>query len=467
MKQWLADVRLWIGVLFLVRLYHLDLPPTDIHSYRQGLTLGTAKCFLEVDWNIFAPRTILSDSRPGYEVMEFPLLNYCIFLLWKVFGEAHWVFRLLGISVASAGLWHFYKIARRFLQENGALAATVLFGTSICFMYARKAMPDVFSLSLVLASVSIGWDYLEKGGRWRLPVFSVLAGAGLLSKIPAASAMVLLLAPYFDRRIAINRKIWLTVFGAVAVAAMSAWYFVWIPWAEKAHQHTWFFRLPLRQAWFELWIKASRYTEDRFVPDALQSRGAYVFVVLGIFFIFYRKNVRLFGVWLAYSAIFLVFMLQVGIVFCSHEYYVIPYTPMMGLLAGWGLQQTVKHQGLFLLILFLLAAEAIWWKREDFFPGAPEAPYGRLREIVDKVVPPGSKVLTVGKSEPDPAMHYMTGRRGWSERKRALDTTWLNGEATVGLDYAIVYRAYTADSLRYPTVYEDPDFRVYKIKKTR
>ena len=460
------DVRVWIGVLFMVRLYHLDLAPVDIHSYRQGLTLGTAKCFLEVDWNIFRPRTILCDSRPGFEVMEFPLLNYTIFLLWKVFGEANWVFRLLGIAVASLGLWHFYKIALRFMLPKGALASAVLFGTSICFMYARKAMPDVFSLSLVLTGISIGWDYLEKGRWWRLPLFAFFAGAGLLSKIPSAAAMVLLVVPFFDRRILLSRKVWFALFGALAVGAMSAWYFVWIPWAEQAHHHSWFFHLPLRQAWYELWIKASRYTEDRFVPDALQSRGAYVFLVLGIFFVFFRKNYALLATWLLYSALFLVFMLQVGIVFCSHEYYVIPYLPMMALLAGFGLQQTLKHNGVFLAVLLALAVEAVWWKRGDFFPGAPEAPYTRLRAIVDQVVPAGAKVLAAGKSEPDPAMLYNSGRLGWSERRRALDTTWLNGEATVGLHYAIFYKTYLpVDTLPYPVLYEDSDFKIFKIKK--
>lgn len=460
------DVRVWIAVLFVARLYHLDMAPTDIHSYRQGLTLGTAKCFLEVDWNIFQPRTILCDSRPGFEVMEFPVLNYAIFLLWKLFGEAYWVFRLLGIAIASMGLWHFYKIALRFMWSKGALAATVLFGASICFMYARKAMPDVFSLSLVLTGINIGWDYLEKGRWWRLPLFALLAGAGLLSKIPSAAPMVLLVVPFFDRRIAIDRKAWLAVFGSLAVAAMSAWYFVWIPWAEKAYEHAWFFRLPFRQAWYELWIKASRYTEDRFVPDALQSRGAYVFVVLGIFFAFYKKHYALLSSWVLYSAIFHLFMLQVGIVFCSHEYYVIPYVPMMALLGGYGLQSTLKHNGLFLAVLFVVMVEAIWWKRGDFFPGPPEQPYTKLRSIVNQVVPADAKVLAAGKSEPDPAMLYLCGRRGWSEQRRARDTSWLNGEAGVGLHYAIFYKTYLpADSLPYPVLYEDADFKVFKIKK--
>lgn len=51
--KWLFDVRLWILVLFLIRLENIDLAPLDVHSYRQALTLGVARNFLEWDANIF------------------------------------------------------------------------------------------------------------------------------------------------------------------------------------------------------------------------------------------------------------------------------------------------------------------------------------------------------------------------------------------------------------------------------
>ena len=209
-------------MLFIIRLEKIDLAPFDTHAFRQSLTLGVARNYLEWDWNLFAPRTILCDSRPGFEVMEFPVLNYAIFILWKVFGEHNWCFRLLGLVVASVGLWHLYRIFQRLVPERAALAGTVLFGTSVAFIYARKAMPDVFSLSLVLTGVSLGWDYLEKGKNWRLWTFCAVTALGLLSKIPSATAMTLLLWPMLDRNIALKRKGMLTVAGVIAVAAMSA-----------------------------------------------------------------------------------------------------------------------------------------------------------------------------------------------------------------------------------------------------
>lgn len=466
-KTLLFDVRLWILVLFLIRLENIDLPPFDAHAFRQALTLGVARNYLEWDWNLFAPRTILCDSRPGYEVMEFPVLNYAIFLLWKVFGEHNWCFRLLGLVVASVGLWHFYRIVRRLVTERAALASTVLFATSIAFIYARKAMPDVFSLSLVLIGVSLGWDYLEKGKNWRLWTFCAVAALGLLSKIPSATAMTLLIWPMLDRSIAPKRKGMLVVAGTIALAAMSAWYFVWIPWAEKQYEHHWFFRLGWEKAWNELFVEAWKDTVERFYPIAMQSKAAFWLCVLGLAGIIWERNWRLLGIFMLYSAVFLVFMLQVGKVFSGHEYYVIPYVPIMALMAGRALSHLVQNDWLFWVVLAALASFAVYLKKDDFFIPWQDQKFLKLEQITNSVVPPGEKILVITHPVNLPTMMYAAHRRGWAEAdlSRGANPAYLDGEATVGLHYAIADRTKLTDSLPYPKLYEDNDFQIYKIKK--
>ncbi len=464
LTKWLFDVRLWILVLFIIRLENIDLAPLDVHSYRQALTLGVARNFLEWDANIFQPRTILCTSGQGFEVMEFPVLNYAIFLLWKIFGEHNWCFRLLNLVVASFGLWHFYRIARRIVNDRAALAGTVLFGTSIAFIYARKAMPDVFSLSLVIMGVNMGWEYLEKGKSWRLIAYTLATALGLLSKIPAAAALVFLVLPFFDRKIEWKRKLWFSGGSVIALAAMSAWYFVWIPWAEVEYHHGWYFRLGFERAWHELFVEAWVYTKERFYPIALQSGWTYLFLVSGMVLIIKEKQYKLLLIWFLYSAVFFYFMLQVGKVFSGHEYYVIPYTPIMGLIAGYGLSSLIDNKWWYITVLAFLAGMAIYEKKEDFFIPYPDQKFLKLERITDSVVPKNAMVVVRG-SEPDPCMLYSAHRRGWSEGDRVRDTNWLNGEATVGLQYAIIDRTKLADSIPYPMLFEDNEFRIFKIKK--
>lgn len=466
LTRWLFDVRLWILVLFLVRLENINLPPLDEHAYRQCLTLGVARNYLEIDPNIFQPRSLLCDSRPGYEVMEFPVLNYSIFLFWKLFGEHNWCFRLLGLIVASFGLWHFHQIVKRWVDARTALAGTVLFGTSVAFIYARKAMPDVFSLSLVLIGISIGWSYLEKGGWWRLPLFTLITALGLLSKIPSASALVLLILPVFDPKILLKRKVWLTTAGIIAIIAMSAWYFVWIPWAEKEYQHGWYFRWGLSNAWHQVTVDKWEDTKARFYPIALQSRIAFFFFLAGLVMMFVKKQWKLAINWTLYSLIFIVFILQVGEVFSGHEYYVTPYAPIMALVAGYGLSNLIKNQWLFILVLTIMAVEAIHWKKSDFFIPWQEQKFLKLEAITNSVMSKDDKILT-SDGDGNPKMMYLAHKRGWTEhrKERLFDKAWLDGEATVGLHYAVIERFKIQDSLPYPVVYEDNEFSIYKIKK--
>lgn len=65
----------------LIRLENINLPPLDEHAWRQSITLGVARNYLEWDTHFFHPRTVICDSRGGIQAQEFPLFNYCIFLL--------------------------------------------------------------------------------------------------------------------------------------------------------------------------------------------------------------------------------------------------------------------------------------------------------------------------------------------------------------------------------------------------
>jgi len=106
-----------------------------------------------------------------------------------MFGQENWCFRLFNLLVASVGLYYFDKIARRLTDTRSAWAATVIFGVSIAFMYARKGMPDVFAVSLALMGVHFGWQYIEdkKMRSWLL--FVLFTAVGLLCKMPASCVL--------------------------------------------------------------------------------------------------------------------------------------------------------------------------------------------------------------------------------------------------------------------------------------
>jgi Dolichyl-phosphate-mannose-protein mannosyltransferase len=182
----ITDIRFWLFVFFVIRLETINIPPLDEHAWRQCITLGVAKNYLEVDATFYEPKTVICDSREGILAQEFPILNYLIFILWKIFGLHNWIFRLLVLTVSTAGLFYYYHLIKRLFNHNVSQAATIVFSVSVAFMYARKAMPDVFAISLCIIAIEFGYRYLESKKIKDLLIFIVLLTLGLLSKMPAA-----------------------------------------------------------------------------------------------------------------------------------------------------------------------------------------------------------------------------------------------------------------------------------------
>ncbi len=463
LKLWLFDIRFWILVLFLIRLENIDLPPLDEHAWRQTITLGVARNYLEWDANFFHPRTVICDSRGGIQAQEFPLFNYCIFLLWKVFGVHNWCYRLFNLIVASFGLFAFSKIARRLTDEKASLFSTVIFGVSVAFVYARKGMPDVFAVSLVLIGVDWGWRYLEEKKPWQLVPFFLFSALGLLCKMPAACTFALLAVPVLLAPFSARERLHTGLVASLAVAVMALWYFGWVPWAEKEYRFPLFYPQGIKEGWQQL-VDMRDDTLSRFYPVALTSTIAFLFFVIGLVTMFRKKNRALILTFAGSTGLLFILMLKAGATFSGHVYYIIPYVPMMSLLAGYGMQQVIKSWVVQIIILIAIATEAIYFHKTDFFIRWQEKKYLKLESITGSVVPKDSRVLVNGRNG-SPTMMYFTHRLGWTVDDRMKDSQWLDGENTVGLNYVIIDRSMWKDSLPYPMLYEDNEFRIFKIKK--
>ncbi|MBK7182117.1 MAG: hypothetical protein IPH89_03890 [Bacteroidetes bacterium] len=82
--KWISDIRFWILLFFVLRLYGITQAPIEIaHNWRQTFTNLVARSFLEVDANILYPKAPIYGNNTGVVGTEFPLLNYFIFWFQK------------------------------------------------------------------------------------------------------------------------------------------------------------------------------------------------------------------------------------------------------------------------------------------------------------------------------------------------------------------------------------------------
>ncbi len=102
-KLLFSDVRFWILLFFVIRLFNINAPIFDSHHWRQSDGYAIARNFFEIDANIFFPRVDHAGNLTGIMGSEFPIMNYLVFGLYKLFGVDWWQGRLLNLVVSSLG----------------------------------------------------------------------------------------------------------------------------------------------------------------------------------------------------------------------------------------------------------------------------------------------------------------------------------------------------------------------------
>ena len=457
---------LWVILLFgLIRLYGITNPPLEVpHAWRQTTVAMAARNFYEVDPNIFYPRIDISEDLTGITGMEFPLLNYLIFLVSEVFGYTHWYGRLINLIVSSLGCWFFYRLLRKYFNENISFYATFILVVSLWFCYSRKIMPDTFSMSLILMGMYYGSNYLEGKGRsgWQLVGYLLLALLGLLSKLPSGYLMVLFVLLLFSKSVPLKRKLVFVIASMVVVVPVAWWYFHWVPYLVEEYGLWHFFMgKGILQGAKEL-VENWNDTLAHFYDNALKFIGFGVFL-MGLVFCFVKKERLILRVLGLSFAAFLLVMMKSGWTFSHHDYYVIPFVPVMALVAGFGVA-SVGNPKLRTVLLLAIALENVLNQHVDFRIREDHRPILRLEEVFDGFSERTDLIAINSGQNPTPM--YFAHRKGWVATNEQLsDPAFVTDLQQRGCKYLLVLkRAYGTDlQLEYSKVFDDENYTVYAL----
>lgn len=329
----IKDIRFWILAFFLIRLIGITNPPLEIgHNWRQTTVTMVSRNFFEIDDNIFFPRIDIGGEKTGITGMEFPLLNYLIYLIAKIFGYQHWYGRLINLVVSSIGLWYFYKLLLKYFGKATAFYSTIVLAVSIWFQFSRKIMPDTFSMSLIFASIYYGINYLENTDNRKTDLKNIIAyfflmTLGVLSKMPCGYLLVVFVLFIFNTKIALRRKTVFVIVSILGAIPVLFWYFYWVPYlVDKYEFHHFFMGKSLSSGVKEIWENLG-LTLSRFYDTALKYIGFGVFV-FGLILSFVKHEKKIIWVFSLSFAAFLLIIFKAGFTFSHHNYYIIPFAPM-------------------------------------------------------------------------------------------------------------------------------------------
>lgn len=459
----LTDIRFWIMLFFVVRLTGITQPPLEIaHNWRQTTVTMVARNFFETDANIFYPRIDIAGEKSGITGMEFPLLNYLIYLVSLIFGYDHWYGRLINLLVSSAGVYAFYVLVKHMKSKRLAVFASLIVLCSLWFTYSRKIMPDTFAVSLVLIGLHAGYSFLHKPGRyWLLAVSFTALSAGILAKLPAAVLLAVIPFLGFGSQWEMKKRVLLAFSVAFALLPAAWWYFYWVPYLNTHYGLTHFFMgkdlLTGTAELLERWpLTASMFYETsiKFIAFGAFISGLILMIL---------KREKLFLLLFVFSLVaFVVIMMKAGETFTRHSYYMIPFIPVMAVVAAYAIAM-IPNRKIAWVIIGLIMLEGVLNQQHDFRIKPQEMALLKLETVLDQLGARNDLVVINSGEYPTPM--YFAHRKGWVEdNSRIADSSYIADLNSKGLKYIIVLKQVfgTTMPLDYMKMYDADEFTVYK-----
>ena len=459
----LLDIRFWIVLFFLVRLIGITDPPLgSSHNWRQATVTMVARNFLEIDNNIFYPRIDIGGSDSGITGMEFPWLNYLIYLVSLVFGYDHWYGRPIVLIVSCFGILAFHRIVHRHATPRIAFLAMMLLLSSIWFSFSRMIMPDVFSMSLILIGLHYGSVFLfDRAKVAPLALFVLFTMLGALSKLPSAYLLIVLVIPLLDARIETRRQLSLAIATVIALIPAGIWYFHWVPMLVRTSGLDHFFMgKDLSQGLDEL-IANAGLVLHRFT-DGLKYLGLVAFLI-GIIIAFKERKKFLVAILSLASIGFFFVMMKAGFTFAHHSYYIIPFVPIMALIAAFALDR-IRDRRIMFVLLIAICVESILGQLHRFKIDPDQRALLQLETDLDRFSDRSDLILINSDAVPTPM--YFAHRKGWIEANATIaDPAFLSSLKAEGLKYVVILKKSFGSpiELQLPIVLENEHYRIYEI----
>jgi hypothetical protein len=460
LKSLTKDIRFWLIFFFAIRLFGITHAPLETgHNWRQSLTNMIARNFVEVRANLLYPMIDMAGEKTGIIGSEFPFFNYLIYLVSEVFGYEHWYGRLINLLVSTVGIYFFYLIVKEIVDRRAAFSSTLLLTLSIWFAYSRKIMPDTFSVALVLIGLYFAISFVKKGGALKLSLFFVMTTLGMLCKIPALALFGLVSLVLLVRGIPLSRKVQLLSASFVGFLIVCAWYFYWVPHLLETYKYQLYFPKGFVEGVKEI-IPLWKKLLERFYFNAFYSYAALVCCLAGVVVLLKSQRKLLQLGFALVCLVFAAFIVKTGSVFPLHNYYIIPFVPVMALLGGLFLAKIpAKFQYALLLVI---GVESIANQQHDFFIKEEKLYKLGLESAVDQSVPKNSLIIINGG--PSPQDIYFAHRKGWTVTNEELSNqSKIDSLAALGAQYIVVDKTFRGEGLNDPNYTELYNGEYYQI----
>lgn len=470
----------------LVRLYRIDSPLLDWHSWRQADTASVSREFVDNGINFLVPTyhdisNVPSglDNPQGYRFVEFPIYNAIHAAVYKhigILGFESWG-RLISIVASAFSVFFIYALVKRYASSEAGLFAGLFYGLlPFSIYFGRVILPEPLMTMSFLAAIYFFQCFAdvtrENHAVFSKILFFVLAAffaavALLLKPFAGFFLIPLAVIAYQAWGLSLFRHWQLYVFVLLSLLPLGLWRWWMMRYPEGVPTNLWLFNgggIRFTGAYF-YWIFAER------IGKLILGYFGAGFVVLGFLTIMQkdwlsplRKSRSLVFLAFVFSALIYLFVVARGNV--QHDYYQIPIVPAVCMLMGLGAAFLWSPGKVYsriatriILVLFTVFTLVFsWYYVRDFF-NINNPNLVLAGQAVDSLTPKNAKVIALYGG--DTSFLYQTKRSGWSSMQNPLPEM-----IKKGAEFLVIVNPNTEDlnlANEYEVVVSRPEYLLLKL----
>lgn len=424
---------------FIVRLYRLNSPIADWHSWRQSDTSAVSRYFVTHGFDILHPHfedlsNIPSgkDNPNGYRFVEFPLYNITQAGLYSIFGmlslEA-WG-RIVSIIASSLSTIFIYLlVARHSSKTIGLFSAFFYAFIPYDIYYGRTILPDTSMAMAVLGGIYFFDIWIEKMKEsksrsthwvWFLISLVFTASSFLLKPYALFFVLPMVVLAYNRWGIGFFKKWQLWIFLIISVIPLSLWRTYITQFPEGIPASAWLFNgngIRFHPAFFR-WIFFDRLT--RLI-------SGYFGILILLFGVLKVNKLREWLFFVSFLASSLLYITTIATGNVQHDYYQILIMPSVAIFYGIGsyflYRWTVKKLpvGKIVLVVLVLGLFGYGWNTVKDYFNINHPSIVTAGDALDLIAPKDAKVIAYVEGEQgDTSLLYRTKRQGWPSLEKSF-----------------------------------------------
>ncbi len=411
---------------FGVRLYKINNPLGDWHSWRQADTASVSRIYLDQGVNLLFPKYYdISVAQTGFfnpqgfRFVEFPIynvLNVVLFRAFPKFSLEEWA-RLISIVSAVATTYIVYLIGRKYVGKWGGILSAFFYAfIPFNIYFTRVILPEPMTVFFGTLSVWLFSQYIDRNSKANLFASAFSFATAMLLKpyiIFYCLPMIYLAIKKFGIKNIFKQYSLLIAFDFALIP-----FLLWRIWMNNYPQgipfFTWAFNgnnIRFRPAFWR-WIFGERLG---YLILGIWGLVPFIYAVLR------KKNtfIKMFGL-----GMFL-YVSVVATANIMHDYYQTLVVPAVALIVGsgtvmlWGAVEFNKWARRIAVVFCIGMMLGLGWYqiKENYKVNHPEI--FEAGSAVDRLTPKDAKVIAPYNG--DTAFLYQTHRFGWPIVDRSFD----------------------------------------------